>query len=105
METTWQYEILTVRLSHVQRYSSEYRDRGSRCGRCVALSVNITIMGQLPSGNSSFFVDTGGERTAVEHFCPCTVRRKIARLFRAANRGSMNLYVMRSAKIETLDKI
>jgi len=38
---------------HVQTYSSEYRDRGSRYGRCVTLSVNITVMGQLPSGNTN----------------------------------------------------
>ena len=52
-----------------------------------------------------FVVDAGGERTAVEHFCPCAVRRKPARLFRSANRGSLNLRVKRSAGFEILGKI
>ena len=52
-----------------------------------------------------FVVDTGGETTAVEHFCPCSVRRKPALLFRGANRGSLNLRVKRSAEVETLGKI
>jgi len=52
-----------------------------------------------------FVVDAGGERTAVEHFCPRAVRRKRARLFRAANRGSLNLRAKRSAKFQTLGKI
>lgn len=61
--------------------------------------------GSVACRKFQFVVDTGGERTVVEHFCPCAVRRKPAQLFRAANRGSLNLRVKRIAKFETVDKI
>jgi len=45
------FKCATVTRTNVQ--FRVQRQGVSRYGRCVALSVNITVMGQLPSGNSS----------------------------------------------------